>query len=106
MACCEHESHPHLHGPECGHKRVRHGDHADYLHDGHLHAVHEGHADEHRLDVDRRRPNVCAPIECGERHGAESCAHVPVPHGAHVDYDVNGDLHHPHGDHCDLHGWL
>jgi hypothetical protein len=27
-----------------------------------------------------------------------------VPHGDHVDYLVNGHLHHAHGDHCDDHG--
>jgi hypothetical protein len=27
-----------------------------------------------------------------------------VPHGDHVDYLVDGHLHHPHGDHCDHHG--
>jgi hypothetical protein len=27
-----------------------------------------------------------------------------VPHGDHVDYLVDGHLHHPHGDHCDNHG--
>jgi hypothetical protein len=105
VSCCEHESHAHKHGPSCGHKAVRHGDHADYLHDGHLHAPHEDHLDEHRLEVDRKRPGLCAPIECGEEHG-ESCLHERVPHGDHLDYDVEGALHHPHGAHCDLHGLL
>jgi zinc transport system permease protein len=45
------ESHPHVHGPNCGHLAVEHGDHVDYVHDGHRHAVHvtgEGpHYDEH-----------------------------------------------------------
>jgi hypothetical protein len=27
-----------------------------------------------------------------------------VPHGDHVDYLVDGHLHHPHGGHCDHHG--
>jgi hypothetical protein len=27
-----------------------------------------------------------------------------VPHGDHVDYLVDGHLHHAHGDHCDDHG--
>lgn len=27
-----------------------------------------------------------------------------VPHGDHIDYIVDGRLHHPHGDHCDDHG--
>lgn len=36
-------------------------------------------------------------------HG-ENCGHEAIPHGDHVDYLVNGRLHHPHGDHCDDHG--
>ena len=46
----EHEptdSHPHEHGPSCGHLAVTHGDHVDYVHDGHRHAQHEKHYDEH-----------------------------------------------------------
>jgi zinc transport system permease protein len=39
--------HAHLHGPDCGHAAVRHGDHVDYVHDGHRHAPHGGHYDEH-----------------------------------------------------------
>ncbi|MEO6323467.1 MAG: hypothetical protein ABIT01_14935, partial [Thermoanaerobaculia bacterium] len=89
MSCKEHESHSHQHGPDCGHKEVRHGDHSDYLHDGHLHAPHESHADEHRLEVDRRRPGSCAPIECAGHHGGE-CGHHAVPHGDHMDYEVDG----------------
>jgi hypothetical protein len=27
-----------------------------------------------------------------------------VPHGDHVDYLVDGHLHHPHNGHCDDHG--
>jgi zinc transport system permease protein len=45
------ETHPHQHGPDCGHVAVEHDDHVDYVHDGHRHAVHvtgEGrHYDEH-----------------------------------------------------------
>jgi hypothetical protein len=37
----------HVHGPNCGHQAVPHGDHFDYLVDGHLHHVHEGHCDDH-----------------------------------------------------------
>lgn len=102
MTCSAPDGTPHEHGPGCGHRAVRHGDHEDYLHDGHLHP--RGlRAEEHRLDVDRRRPGVCAPVECAERH-APGCGHAQVPHGDHVDYAVGGALHHPHGDHCDLHG--
>jgi zinc transport system permease protein len=41
------ETHPHEHGPDCGHIAVTHGDHVDYVHDGHRHAPHGGHYDEH-----------------------------------------------------------
>lgn len=41
------DEHPHVHGPDCGHLAVRHGDHVDYVHDGHRHASHGGHYDEH-----------------------------------------------------------
>ncbi len=41
------EEHGHLHGPDCGHPAVRHGDHVDYVHDGHRHAPHGSHYDEH-----------------------------------------------------------
>jgi G3E family GTPase len=37
------------------------------------------------------------------QHGS-SCGHEAVPHGDHIDYLVDGHLHHPHGDHCDDHG--
>lgn len=38
-------------------------------------------------------------------HGP-GCGHEAVPHGDHVDYLVDGHLHHPHGGHCDHHGML
>jgi len=41
------ESHPHEHGPGCGHVAVSHGDHIDYVHGGHRHAAHGSHYDEH-----------------------------------------------------------
>ncbi len=41
------ESHPHVHGPGCGHVAVEHGDHVDYVHDGHRHVPHGDHYDEH-----------------------------------------------------------
>jgi hypothetical protein len=47
MAHETHEGHDdHVHGPECGHESVEHGDHLDYLHDGHRHSEHDGHWDE------------------------------------------------------------
>jgi zinc transport system permease protein len=41
------DDHPHVHGDDCGHHAVPHGDHVDYVHDGHRHAVHGRHYDEH-----------------------------------------------------------
>jgi zinc transport system permease protein len=41
------EDHEHVHGPDCGHHAVPHGDHVDYVHDGHRHAPHGSHYDEH-----------------------------------------------------------
>ena len=41
------DTHPHEHGPDCGHVAVPHGDHVDYVHDGHRHAAHGEHYDEH-----------------------------------------------------------
>lgn len=37
----------HVHGPNCGHEAVPHGDHVDYLVAGHLHHPHGGHCDDH-----------------------------------------------------------
>mgnify|MGYP005849516093 CR=1 FL=1 len=37
----------HVHGPNCGHEAVPHGDHVDYLVDGHLHHPHGDHCDDH-----------------------------------------------------------
>lgn len=41
------DTHPHEHGPDCGHTAVQHGDHVDYVHGGHRHASHGEHYDEH-----------------------------------------------------------
>lgn len=103
-----HEDHDHRHGSGCGHTAIRHGDHLDYLHDGHLHHQNaDGTVEEHALAVSERNPDGCTSPghSCadGHRHGP-GCGHEAVPHGDHVDYLVNGRLHHPHGDHCDDHG--
>jgi hypothetical protein len=37
----------HVHGPDCGHELVPHGDHSDYLVEGRLHHPHDGHCDDH-----------------------------------------------------------
>ena len=107
----KHDHHTHKHGPGCGHVAVKHGDHVDYLHDGHLHHPHADHVDEHVIEVSDRNPDRCdAEHRCtdhepGHVHGP-GCGHEPVPHGDHVDYLVNGRLHHQHGNHCDDHGPL
>jgi hypothetical protein len=102
MTHATHGDHPHVHSANCGHIRLQHGDHVDYLHDGHLHAEHEGHYDEHVIEVSEANPSICAPVSCACGH--QGCSHPLVPHGDHVDYLVDGRLHHPHGDHCDDHG--
>jgi hypothetical protein len=38
--------------------------------------------------------------------GKTGMLHQAVPHGYHVDYLVDGHLHHPHSTHCDHHGSL
>jgi hypothetical protein len=96
---------PHHHGPNCGHTTIRHEGHVDYLHDGVLEHVEGDHVDEHVIPVTSTNPVHCTPeMRCsGHEHGP-NCGHEPIPHGDHIDYVVNGRLHHPHGDHCDDHG--
>ena len=106
-----HADHPHVHGPGCGHPAVRHEGHVDYLHDGHLHHAHAGHVDDCVVSVDAKNPADCTPQHaCGgheaAHHHGPDCGHPAVPHGDHVDYLVEGHLHHAHGSHCDDHGPL
>lgn len=105
----KHADHPHKHGPNCGHIAVRHGSHVDYVHDGHLHHMHGDHVDEHVIALSAANPSACTPQhQCGghpaEHQHGPSCGHQAVPHGDHLDYLVEGHLHHPHGNHCDDHG--
>jgi hypothetical protein len=99
----------HEHGPGCGHTAVWHEGHVDYLHDGRLHHHDGGTVEEHAFAVSARNPAACTPGHvCGGHprghvHGP-GCGHEAVPHGDHLDYLVDGRLHHPHGDHCDDHG--
>jgi hypothetical protein len=44
---CEAHDAAHTHGDGCGHERVPHADHEDYLVDGHLHRAHADHCDDH-----------------------------------------------------------
>jgi len=104
-----HEAHDHQHGPNCGHTAIKHNGHTDYLHDGHLHHQSGGQVEEHQLAVTSTNPASCTPNhncgkhEKGHRHGP-GCGHEAVPHGDHVDFLVDGHLHHVHGEHCDDHG--
>lgn len=111
MKCTTDDHHPHVHGPGCGHTAVKHDDHIDYLHDGHLHHVHGDHVDEHVIASDAANPSVCTSGHACSSHPADhvhgpGCGHEAVPHGDHVDYLVDGHLHHPHDGHCDHHGVL
>jgi hypothetical protein len=44
--CGAHDT-DHRHGANCGHERVPHDGHVDYLVSGHLHHPHDGHCDDH-----------------------------------------------------------
>jgi hypothetical protein len=104
-----HGGHAHQHGAGCGHRAVWHEGHVDYLHDGHMHHVHGDHVDEHVVAVSADNEVKCSPGHaCGghdpsHTHGP-TCGHERVPHGDHVDYLVDGHLHHAHEGHCDDHG--
>ena len=104
-----HGNHSHVHGTDCGHTAIRHGEHVDYLHDGCLHTPHGDHFDECRIEVSPEHPDACTAGQEAAAHGlvhqhGPGCGHEAVPHGGHLDYLVEGRLHHPHGEHCDDHG--
>jgi len=107
----EHENHSHKHGKGCGHIAIKHKDHIDYVHDGHLHHEHEGHYDECTIEVSVTNPadcttgHKCSGHDANHIHGA-NCGHLAIPHGDHLDYLVDGHLHHQHNGHCDHHGLL
>lgn len=106
-----HSDHSHQHGKNCGHTAIKHDDHIDYIHDGHLHREHEGHFDECHLEVSDKFPAGCTNgHNCSSHNGSHvhgvGCGHEAVPHEDHIDYLVDGHLHHPHNGHCDHHGKL
>ena len=102
--CAIHANHDHINGENCGHTKIKHGDHYDFLHDGHLHHPHEDHNDEHVLEVNDQNPNECNKKHLNDHtHGAD-CGHEAVTHGDHIDYIVDGRLHQQHQGHCDDHG--
>lgn len=97
-----HEDHTHVHSSGCGHTKIQHGDHFDYLHHGHLHAEHDSHYDECFLEVSDANPDVCSETACQCDHN--DCGHEKIRHSDHFDFLVNGRLHHLHNGHCDDHG--
>ena len=105
-----HPNHDHHHGSGCGHTPIQHEGHTDYLHDGHLHHMQaDGTVVEHTLAVSSTNPADCTSGHKCSAHSADhvhgpNCGHEAVPHGDHVDYLVDGHLHHPHNGHCDNHG--
>lgn len=103
------DPHAHEHRPGCGHTAVRHEGHIDYLHNGELHHHDGDSVERHAVPISELNPADCTPEhDCSEhesshQHGTD-CGHEAVPHGDHLDYLIEGHLHHPHGDHCDDHG--
>jgi hypothetical protein len=59
-----------------------------------------------KVNITDKNPNKCEPIEscCSDHIHGPNCGHEQVVHGDHVDYIVDGRLHHPHQGHCDDHG--
>ncbi len=110
MSHNHHDDHNHKHEPGCGHTAIQHGDHVDYVHDGHLHHNCEhGQIAEHVLEVNGTNPADCTRGHACSAHPPDhvhgpGCGHEAIPHGDHVDYIVDGHLHHQHDGHCDNHG--
>jgi len=91
--------------PDCEHTAILHNGHVDYLCDGKLHHPHGDHCDEHVLEENDLNPTTCSPTSvCNEHIHGPNCGHEAIQHGDHIDYIVDGRLHHPHNGHCDDHG--
>lgn len=106
MSCSNTHSHTgHVHGPNCGHTAIKHGNHIDYLVDGELHHPHGDHCDGHVIELSDTNTDSCSPVNtCNDHTHGPDCGHEAIKHGDHMDYIVDGRLHHQHGDHCDDHG--
>jgi len=99
----------HVHGKDCGHTQIKHGDHVDFLQEGHLQHPRGSGNDDHVIEISGANPNACTSgHECqghdADHHHGPGCGHQAIPHGDHTDYIVDDHLHHAHGDHCDDHG--
>ena len=67
-----------------------------------------GHIDEHKVSETTNKAactpqHTCQGHEKTHKHAA-GCGHEAVPHAEHMDYLVDGHLHHPCDTHCDDHG--
>jgi hypothetical protein len=108
----DHKSHQrqlHTHGPGCGHATIDHKEHRDYVLEGRLDCITADRIEAHSLDVSDANPAACTPAHACGGHPADhihgpDCKHLAIPHGDHVDYVVDGHLHHPCAKHCDDHG--
>lgn len=91
----------HIHGDDCGHLKIKHGDHVDFLVADVLQNVGSNKVEAHTLEVSEQNPDGCHSLVCFHRHEGTDPL---IPHGDHKDYLHHGHLHHVHGDHCDDHG--
>lgn len=98
-----HEVHSHNHSENCGHQKIKHDDHIDYIHGDHLHHKHENHWDECKIEDTNQNPSKCKKIESTELHN-DDCGHQKIPHGDHYDFLVDGRLENVHDNHIDDHG--
>jgi len=96
-------SHSHQHSIACGHTKIKHKDHIDYLHDGELHRKNKDGWENCSIPITEKNPVEGKPLPCGCSH-TEKCGHEMIPHGDHKDYLVNGRLHHVKGGKCYDHG--
>jgi hypothetical protein len=95
----------HVHGSKgCTHKKVTHGDHTDYLHDGQYHAVHGTHYDNHGYVASAKVTDDTLTLAGHEHKHGPKCGHKAVKHGDHTDYEHDGHYHAMHTDHVDDHG--
>lgn len=90
----------HQHGPQCNY-----GQGCRHLMDDDMHVM----DDDMHVVANEKVPlwcdfgHNCHYHDKDHRHGPD-CGHLAVSHDGHIDYLVNGHLHHPHGNHCDNHG--
>ena len=94
----------HHHGPDCGHRKIPHAGHADYLNENGLIDCPENKKNARKIPISDENPKTCQPVQNSEHVHSTGCGHQKIIHGDHTDYLVDGNLEHPHGDHNDNHG--